>query len=70
MKVFDYKSNHLKIFEALFDSDDEKQTVDQNTTRKVNYSNETHQFSEDENITNDSEEKNEFTFELFEKIEY
>ena len=70
MKVSDYESNHLKIFETLFDFDDEKQTVDQNTTREINYSNETHQFSEDENITNDNEKKDEFTFELFEKIEY
>ena len=70
MKVFDYENNHLKTSEALFDSDDEKQTIDQNTARKINYSDETHQSSEDENITNDSEKKDEFTFELFEKIEY
>ena len=70
MKISDYESNHLEIFETLFDFDDEKQTVDQNTTRKVNYSNEAHQSFENENITSDNEEKNEFTFELFEKIEY
>ena len=70
MKISDYENNHLKIFETLFDFDDEKQTVDQNTTRKVNYSDETHQFSENENIISDSEEKDELTFEFFEKIEY
>ena len=70
MKVSDYESNHLETSETLFDSDDERQTIDQNTTREVNYSDETHQSSEDENITNDNEKKNELTFELFEKIEY
>ena len=70
MKVFNYENNHLKTFETLFDFDDEKQTVDQNTTRKINYSDETYQFFENENIINDSEKKNEFTFEFFEKIEY
>ena len=70
MKISDYESNHLEISEALFDSDDEKQTVDQNTTRKINYSDEAHQSSENENITSDNEEKDEFTFEFFEEIEY
>ena len=70
MKIFDYESNHLKIFETLFDFDDKKQTIDQNTIRKINYSNETYQCSENENIINDNEKKNEFTFEFFEKIEY
>ena len=70
MEVFDYESNHLETFGALSGSDDERQTVDQNTAREINYSDETHQSSEDENITSDSEKKNEFTFELFEKIEY
>ena len=70
MKVSDYESNHLETSEALFDSDDERQTVDQNTTRETNYSDETHQSFENENIISDNKKKDEFTFELFEKIEY
>ena len=70
MKVSDYESNHLETSETLFDFDDEKQTVDQNTARKFNYSNVTHQSSEDEDIINDNEKKDELTFELFEEIEY
>ena len=70
MKIFDYESNHLKISEALFDFDDEKQTIDQNTAREFNYSDVTHQSFEDENITSDNEEKDGLTFEFFEEIEY
>ena len=58
MKIFDYENNHLKIFETLFNFDDEKQTIYQNTIRKINYSNETHQFSENKNIINDNKKMN------------